>query len=310
MRPTTQGLEHYVLRLSERDTDNQTLWKQLPPLAGMSRMGRPKRVGTVVLARAGDAGNGAPVLVGQEYGKGRVLAFAGDTTYRWRTLGLPDTRTGVEAHARFWKQVMLWLARQEQSAGYVWVKPELRRLPAGSKLDFSVGLRGKTGKELPTARFEVSVENPQKVTKPVPTARREANGEERGAFLWTETPGEYRLLVKGSGKDVDGSDISGTAESRFLVYHDETELAQQAADHQFLRDLATEGGGQFHRAEELETVLDQLEQRLPISNPTLTAQLHPNWRPNQLSGFLVGYFLLFVFLICLEWFLRRSWGLV
>ena len=69
-----------------------------------------------------------------QYGKGRVLAFAGDTTYRWRTLGLPEKQTGVEAHARFWKQTMLWLARQEEGEGFVWVKPDLRRLPAGSGL--------------------------------------------------------------------------------------------------------------------------------------------------------------------------------
>lgn len=309
MLPTTEGLNHKFMRLADGDADNQALWKALPKLAGMSRMGRPKR-GAVALARADNARTGTPILVGQQYGKGRVLAFAGDTTYRWRTLGLPDKQTGVEAHARFWKQTMLWLARQEEGEGFVWVKPDLRRLPAGSKLDFSVGLRGKTGKELPGAHFEVAVENPNQVVKPVPTARKQSAGEERGAFLWTETPGEYRVIVKGTGKDIDGSDITGTAESRFLVYHDETELAQQAADHQFLRDLATEGGGQFHRAEELETVLDELDVRLPLPKPALTAQLHPDWRAPQLTGFLVGFFLLFVFLICLEWFLRRSWGLV
>jgi hypothetical protein len=190
------------------------------------------------------------------------------------------------------------------------VKPDLRRLPAGSKLDFSVGLRGKTGKDLPDARFEVTVETPQKTKNPVPTARKPSQPEERGTFVWTEAPGEYRLVVQGKGKDVDGSEITGTAESRFLVYHNDTELARQAADHEFLTDLATEGGGQPHQAAELERILQDLPKRLPMPSAAPTAQLRPDWRTNDLSGFLVGFFLLFVMLLCLEWFLRRSWGLV
>jgi uncharacterized membrane protein len=375
MVPTAEGLSHYILRLAERDEDNAALWQKLPPLAGMSRLGRPK-IAATVLARDGNARTGTPVLVAHEVDKGRVLAFAGDTTYRWRNLGLPDSKEGVEAHARFWKQVMLWLASQEKGAGNVWVMPDMRRLPAGSKLEFSVGLRGKTGKDLSDARFEVTVETPQKTKSAVPTARKEefeltdksidslraaevpegvlsklnplknkafarrqdfltelakilhegdlerfkdrvlnwarkpSQSEERGTFVWTEAPGEYRLVVDGKGKDVDGSEITGTAESRFLVYHDDTELTRQAADHDFLTDLATKGGGQFHQAVELESILQELPKRLPMPSATSSAQRRPDWRTNDLSGFLVGFFLLFVMLLCLEWFLRRSWGLV
>jgi hypothetical protein len=36
----------------------------------------------------------------------------------------------------------------------------------------------------------------------------------------------------------------------------------------------------------------------------------PNWRSCTLSGFRVVFFLLFVALLCGEWFCRRYWGLV
>ena len=238
-----------------------------------------------------------------------MAAFAGDTTYLWRTLGLPEKQEGVEAHAAFWKQMMLWLAHQEQGSGAVRVMPDVRRLSAGSKLDFSVGAFGKNGKGLTDARFEVTVENPRKVRTTVATTRKPGQTEERGTFVWTEEPGEYRLLVAGKGKDVDGAEIVGTAESRFLVYHDDTELARQAADHEFLRDLAAEGGGQLHQAAELDKFLQDLAKRLPLPAAATDRRL-PNWSANDATGFLACFFLVFVALVCLEWFLRRSWGLV
>ena len=106
----------------------------------MTILGTPKP-GATVLAVRGDTGD--PVLVSEDYGEGRTLAFAGDTTHLWQRLGLPRSREGVESHAHFWKQVVFWLAKRDKSEGNVWVKPDARRLPSGSKLSFSTGLRGK-----------------------------------------------------------------------------------------------------------------------------------------------------------------------
>ena len=47
-----------------------------------------------------------PRWLNQPPNRGRVLAFAGDTTYRWRTLGLPESHEGVEAHARFCRAML------------------------------------------------------------------------------------------------------------------------------------------------------------------------------------------------------------
>ena len=110
--------------------------------------------------------------------------------------------------------------------------------------------------------------------------------------------------------DVDGQDIPAeTATVRFLVSQDNAEMARRAADHEFLRKLASTGGGRFHRADELARFLQELQtQPLPQGGPK--AELWPDWRRNSLSGFLVGFFLVFVALLSLEWFLRRRWGLV
>src|SRR5207248_475288 len=69
----------FLLQLTD-DRDAEAAWKQLPKLEGITRL-RPARRGLdSVLAETPDHD---PVLVAQAYGKGRVLAFAGDSTWRW-----------------------------------------------------------------------------------------------------------------------------------------------------------------------------------------------------------------------------------
>src|SRR5262249_6675932 len=176
MEPTPPGLGRYLMRLTEKPDDNKVLWQKLPELNGMTRLGKDKGGALVLAVRAGTKEAG---LVSMGFGKGRTLAFAGDTTWRWQLLGQPKSDVGKETHARFWRQVVLWLARQDETEGSVWVKPDKRRMDAGERLPFSVGLRGKGGVDAPEASFEVTVIDPKGIESPVPTAR-EANGE-RGA---------------------------------------------------------------------------------------------------------------------------------
>ncbi len=301
MAPTADGLRHFVLQLADGAKGNKEVWDSLKTLNGMTLLGEPKRGLATVLARAGDPVAGPPLLVGQQYGSGRTLAFGGDSTERWRQV--PE---GIPHHARFWKQLVLWLAKQEEAEGNVWVKPDARRLAAGNKLGFRVGLRGKAGVELPDGKFEAKVVTPKGEELPVPTAR-DAQGEQ-GVFWKTDAAGEYKLVVNGNGKD-GGDEVRGTASARFLVYQDEAEMTTQAANHDFLKALAARGGGQFRTADEFGKFLKELEsQPLPTNKPK--ADLYPDWKRTSLSGFLLSVFLLFVELLSLEWFLRRRWGLV
>src|SRR5262249_11556723 len=151
------------------------------------------------------------------------------------------------AHARFWQQLVLWLAKRDEADGNVVVVPDTRRLAVGGKLGFSVKLRGKGGVEIPEkdAHFEVAVIGPDQAEGKVPTARE--HGDERGTFWKTEVPGEYTLVAKGWGKDVDGKELKDLppAKARFLIYQDDAEMSRQAADHDFLIKLANAGGGKF-----------------------------------------------------------------
>jgi uncharacterized membrane protein len=309
LEPTSQGLGHYVMRLAASPEANRELWRKLPKLTGYTRLGPVKRGATVLAVKAGTE---EPMLVGMEYGKGRTLAFAGDTTWRWELLGQPKSMEGVEAHAHFWKQVVYWLAHQDKGEGSIQVRLDSRRLATGGKADFTAEILGKDGESIPDSRaprFQVTVRDPQNNEIPVLTAREEGNV--RGHFWKTDMPGEYQLTAKGWYKDADGKEISAgdAAVTRFLVYQDNTELLVRAANHDFLTKLANAGGGKFHKAEDLPLFLKDLE-KLPLPQAKSRAELWPDWRRHTLSGFLVWFFLMFVLLLSLEWFLRRHWGMV
>ncbi len=317
--PTKAGLQ-YLLRVGTSDEETKELWeRKLDPLDGMTLLGKVKPTATVLATR--DGVETEPILVGTQAGKGRTLVFGGDTTWKaWRR-----SAEMLPAYERFWKQTLIWLAQQENVEDNVWVKPDTRRLAAGrnQRLGFSAGLRGKGGLDLKNARFKVKVIGPNKEEIEVATARE--GTEERGYFWKTVLPGEYEIVATGEGKDIDGHDVKPTqpARARFLCYAEDVENLRPAADHDFLTRLAIAGGGRFHQAEErkLAQFLEELAaQTKMLSKPRV--ELFPDWRRNPVSdavsdqlttlwsSALLASFLLFVTLLCVEWFLRRHWGLV
>src|SRR5262249_1532914 len=130
-----------------------------------------------------------------------------------------------------------------------------------------------------------------------------------GTFARTEAPGEYKIIVEGEGKDSDGNVVKGEARARFLVFDEDLETTRRAADHEFLMKLASAGGGEFHRGEELSRFLESLQQQ-PQNQVKPRLNYYPNWRATGRSSFLIGFFLAFVLVLGCEWLLRRLWGLV
>jgi hypothetical protein len=300
MVPTEAGLRRYgyVLRLSDVK-DQRAAWEQLPELEGTTKL-RPSGSGIdSVLATTRD---GVPVLVAQNYGQGRVLAFGGDTTHRW--VRSPQL---LQMHGRFWRQMVVWLAKQEDAEGSVWVVPDARRLPARGDLGFRVGVRSKGGVDLKDAKYTVEVVGPGGERTPVPVSH--DGSEDRGTFAKTDVPGEYRIVVRGEANDPStGEAVSGEASARVIVYDEDLEMARRAADHDFLKKLAAAGGGQFHRVEELPAFLRQLMSQ-PLARERPKLDLVPDWRTTKRSPFFMGFFALFVAVLTGEWVLRRRWGL-
>jgi hypothetical protein len=335
--PTPAGMDHYLLKLADgtqknksgRVISNAEVWESIfDKLDGMARL-EPVS-GTTILAGIEPNPMKSPILVMRliagpdtdpESG-GRLLAFGGDTTWKaWRR-----NEAMHPYYERFWQQMIRWLAHQEKLKDKVWVELDTRMILAGEENDlgFSVGFRSpKTHQKIHTGTFTVEIIGPDK--KPIPLFPRwdPTQKKTRGYFPDFDQPGEYKLIVKGTGTDEDGTPIDGEAEARFLVHDEDIESQRPAADHQTLQSIAAKSGGQFHEASEenLKAYLEDLLRQSQASNTTRDF-LWPDWSRgpdsdrvgDQLSSLgasgMLACYLLFCALICTEWYLRRRWRMV
>jgi uncharacterized membrane protein len=303
MRPAGPlGEQHPVMQIEGSNADGRgvvkkgagNVWNQLPPLDGANRIERNElKPNALVLAEADDPQK-HPLLVAGQAGEGRVLAFAGDSTWRWQMGGFG------EAHRRFWRQVVLWLAKKDdRPEGRVWIKLTGRRAMRGSRVEFNVGADGPQGEPAPNAQFDITVQTPDGHSEAV-RATKSTDGS-LATFRETSKPGDYRITVKAK----DGGTELGTAEARFLVPNQDLELDRPAAEPTLMAQLAEmtkPAGGAAMAAEELPDLLKRLAAKPPELKEEVTAKVTywDTW----------PFFLAFVGLLGGEWYLRKRWGMV
>jgi hypothetical protein len=274
--------------------DASSIWQQLPPLDGANLFdGSQLKRNAQILANADDPQQ-HPLLVAGQAGDGRTLAFAGDSTWRWPMAGFGD------AHRRFWRQCILWLAKKdEQTEGRVWIRLAGRRAMRGTRVEFAIGAENAQGEPMDAAKFDIVVEKPDgSKAEPRPT---KTGSEWSATFRETTEPGDYKIVVTGK----DGDTVLGTAEARFLVPAQDLELDRPEAEPGVMAQLAEmtkPAGGAALAAEELPDLLKRLAEKPPELKEEVIAKVTywDTW----------PFFLLFVGLLGTEWFLRKRWGLV
>ena len=201
---------------------------------------------------------------------------------------------------RFWRQLVMWLAKKDETAGeQVWVRLDQRRFQQGSRVDFKLGAEDPQGGALEGADFAVQVHKPDGTSEAVRVSRSGAIAT--GSFSATEKPGDYRIVVSARDK----GETVGTAGARFSISDQDVELDQPAAEPMLLASLAretAEAGGAGLAPEELPDLLEKLKERADEFEEEMveTVTLWDSW----------PVLLTFAGLLSTEWFLRKRWGLV
>jgi len=302
--PTPAGRRHFILAGSTAGDGGADLLALLPPLPNASGTGPLDPTARVLAASA----DGRPLLAVREFGTGRTAALTVDATWLW-VLAAADPRA-PEVHARFWRQLILWLAgRDGPSRDEPWVVTDRFRYvladrdapPAVQVAVYVPPVDTPVAPALP--RLRLRAPDGSEADVPLrPTAGPDepaAPASDWRATLRPDRPGEYTLTL--THADRPGSRPFGRAETPFVVEAQDLEAADVLADPDALRAVAAAGGGSFRPLADLPALLR-----------SVAADLRPAYVPAARSLALASgpLFLGVVFLLLgLEWFLRRTWGL-
>ena len=292
--PNLKALDNYLLQIGSTREESQRLWALMPALSGINHLGTLKESATV-FGQSAD-GRAEPIMVGSDVGSGRVLAFGGETWVWARASN--ETRL---AHRKFWRQVIFWLAHKEDKGeNEIKVRLDARRIASGQSLDFHVTARDAKGSALTGLKIEtrVTLEGDPKTKYSEPVDVFKKGEESQGTFFASQAPpGDYRVSVVATR---DGKEV-GHDSARFIVYQDDREMENPAADRALLRQMAETSGGEFVAPEQLPKFLQSLRGKLSTETYSQTERkVWDNW----------PFLLLFTSLLMLEWFLRKRHGWV
>jgi uncharacterized membrane protein len=288
---TAAGADSPITRLTEDAAANVERWKKLTYLMDYQEAGTPK-AGATVLAQLNAGGRKLPLLVTQNYGRGRTAIMATSGTWRWQM----SQPLGDTAHDLFWQQLLRWLVME--SPGQVVATAPAQTLMDDGHLELSASVRNKDYQPAPDARVTAHFIGPDGLSvlmDMTPVA------DNPGVFqaAWTaEKPGSYLAEVTATGNKSSeplGGDalpfqrIDGVAES----FHTEQ-------NRELLQKLSSETGGRYWQPADL----SRLPNEISYSDAGISVRdVKELWN-------MPIVFLFLMMLLSAEWLLRRKWGVV
>jgi hypothetical protein len=264
-------------------------WKKLAYLMDYQDAGTAKP-GAAVLIQMNAGARKLPLLVTQNYGRGRTAVMATSGTWRWQM----SQPLGDPAHDLFWQQLLRWLVLD--SPGQVVVTAANHTLMDDGHIELSANVRDKEYMPAPDAKVTAHLIGPNGISVMLDMTPAADNP---GVFhaAWTaDKPGSYLAEVTAEkGSQELGSDtfpferIDGVAENFHTVQNRE-----------LLEKLATETGGRYWKPGEL----SRLPNEISYSDAGISVRdIKELWNMRVV-------FLWLLLLMAAEWLLRRKWGVV
>ena len=286
---TARGADSLITRLDGDEAKNAKLWEEMPEIADYQLVGEPKPA-AVRLLDVVVGGERRPLLLSQNFGRGKALIFATGGSWRWK-MQLPHED---ERHHTFWRQMIRGLAAN--SPGAVTLTSD-RSLYAD---DPRVKLRA----EVRTKEFEIA--NNATVTATITpedgaplVVEMFPSPDEEGVYLAETTavkPGSYRIEAKA----FLGEESLGAALLHVRREDGVAEDFEPAQNRALLERLAEQSGGQYWTLDDVAGLPEQVR----FSEAGITAREHLDlWN-------MPALFLLLLGLKSGEWMLRRKWGTI
>jgi beta-lactamase regulating signal transducer with metallopeptidase domain/uncharacterized membrane protein len=104
--PNPKGLASYLLQVGANKTETARIWGMMTPIPDTNRFSAVKP-NADILAETPAPGS-EPLLVSMDVGKGRSIAYGGNTWVWYRA-----SEESRLAHRKLWRQIVFWLSHQE-----------------------------------------------------------------------------------------------------------------------------------------------------------------------------------------------------
>jgi len=284
------GEDSIITRLVDDPAANDAKWKKLPYLMDYEDPGTPKPGATVLANMITPEGKKLPLLITENFGRGRTAIMATGGSWRWQmSLPLGDT-----AHDLFWQQLLRWVV--SDTPGHVFASVPAQMLLDNGAVTITAEVRDPQYNPAPDAKVEAHILGPSGVTALVEMAPVPDNPGQFQAAWSAPKVGAYltEVTAQRAGKEL-GRDVltfqrmDGVAEN----FHTEQ-------NRDLLERLATQTGGQYWKPADL----NKLAGAIPYSEAGVTM------RETRDLWDLPLVFLVLLLLRFSEWWLRRKWGIV
>jgi len=289
--PTEYGLEHNVLAFGPAD-ETRKIWESLPPLSGYTKVSGVKPAARVLVRTPGND----PILVVQDYEKGRTAVFAADTTWRW----IFNRGKFARYHKAFWRQLVQWLTKSGYGGvgGGIWCETDRLRYLTG---DTPVLTVRASGKKVENAMISALISGPgMKIHMPIA----DRPGQHvLGLPEPMKRPGAYEITVTArlpaAAKARGEKDLE--AKTRFVVQEIDIENENPGADPDLLAQVAAVTGGASFERSKASQAFQKLLDGADIGRK-IVQTYRRLWDNMYIYIALAG-------LLCVEWIVRKRKGL-
>ena len=287
---TPQGAQSIICRLDDDPAKNLARWRTIPLLADYQEVGEPKPAATTLLVSRPQGKAAVPLLVTENYGRGRTAVMATSGSWRWK-MWLDHTD---KTHATFWQQLMRYLVTD--TPGQVISSTPKQMLADDTRVPIRVEVRDKQYNPVTNAKVQARFTGPDGA---MATMELTPQPLEEGVYAgeWSaEKPGSYVAeVIAGREQEELGRDL--------LTFRREDGVAENfhtSQNRELLEKLSEQTGGRYYKPGDA----SKLASEISYSEAGITT------RETRDLWDMPVLFLLVLSLRASEWLLRRRWGVV
>lgn len=287
---TQAGRDSLICRLEENQDRNVERWKKLPHLADYQDAGVPKPGALTLVDALPTSGGRLPLLVTQNYGRGRVGVFASQGSWRWQMLQpLAD-----KSHEMFWQQFLRWLV--QDTPGRVVAMTPKPVLADETKVVLRADVRDKNYLPAADAKVTAHIIGPGGLAQDLELPPDPLTPGSYVAEWRAENTGAYvaEILAKRGDEEAGRDVVNFRREDGVAEYFG----AEQ--NRELLEKLAAETAGAYYPVSKL----DKLSEQISYSEAGISM------RETKDLWNMPLFFLLLLLMRAGEWLLRRKWGVV